>query len=160
MAKAGAGESLGTVARLLDLVPFITTHQGIAIADLASEFGVSPEQINQDLNTLWMCGLPGYTPYELIDLSFDTGFVTITNAETLENPRTLTRDEALALLLGLESLREEAKNFKDEIQKTLDSLISRLSSLLGHNVATKVQVGDVSSSGIYGKVNNAIEHRH
>jgi hypothetical protein len=32
---------------------------------------VENEVIIDDLNTLWMCGLPGYTPLELIDLAFD-----------------------------------------------------------------------------------------
>ena len=49
-------------ARLLDLVPFISSHQGIALVDLASQFGISESELISDLNTLWMCGLPGYTP--------------------------------------------------------------------------------------------------
>ena len=55
-------------ARLLDLVPFLLAHQGIALEDLAKQFGVTQEVILDDLNTLWLCGLPGYTPLELIDL--------------------------------------------------------------------------------------------
>jgi len=53
-------------ARLLDLVPYLNSNQGISIKDLATDFGVSTAQINSDLTTLWMCGLPGYTPLELI----------------------------------------------------------------------------------------------
>ena len=57
-------------ARLLDLVPFLNTHQGIALKELAAHFDVTPAQMSADLMTLWMCGLPGYTPLELMDLAF------------------------------------------------------------------------------------------
>jgi proteasome accessory factor C len=84
MAKQAASP-IAKTARLLDLVPFITTHQGISIKDLAKEFAISTEELLDDLNTLWMCGLPGYTPLELIDLSFESGFVSIRNADSDDN---------------------------------------------------------------------------
>ena len=68
---------LERTARLLDLVPYINSHQGISLKELADVFHVTQAQMTNDLTTLWMCGLPGYTPLELIDLSFDTGFVSI-----------------------------------------------------------------------------------
>ncbi|MFD1051031.1 oxygenase MpaB family protein, partial [Kibdelosporangium lantanae] len=36
----------------------------------AADFGVSEKQLRKDLELLWMCGLPGYGPGDLIDLSF------------------------------------------------------------------------------------------
>ena len=66
---------LARTARLLDLVPYINTHQGIALKDLAKHFEVTPAQMNADLTTLWMCGLPGYTHLELMNLDFESGFV-------------------------------------------------------------------------------------
>ena len=77
---------LERTARLLDLVPYISSHQGISVKELASVFEVTQPQMINDLTTLWMCGLPGYTPLELMDLDFDSGFVTISNAPTLSKP--------------------------------------------------------------------------
>ena len=57
--------------RLLDLVPYIVSHPGISIAELAKEFAISRDEVLKDLNLLFLCGLPGYTPLELIDISFD-----------------------------------------------------------------------------------------
>ena len=91
-------------ARLLDLVPFISTHQGITLSDLAAEFDVSQNELLSDLNTLWMCGLPGYTPLELIDLEFESGYVSIRNAEVLQRVRLLTKQELVIILLGLDIL--------------------------------------------------------
>lgn len=146
MAKLAPQDSLESVARLLDIVPFLSTHQGIALSELAAAFGVSMDQMTKDLTTLWMCGLPGYTPYELIDLSFDSGFVTISNAQTLEKPRALNRDEILALLLGLESLREDLKGSDSEVVEQINATISRLTHLIGEAVSKSVQAGAPSSS--------------
>lgn len=128
MAKRESG--LARTARLLDLVPFLTTHQGIAISELAKTFNTSVKEITDDLNTLWMCGLPGYTPLELIDLEFESGFVSIRNAETLAAPRALDRAEALAIFMGLDLLSAELvdENLISEISNLQDQLRNQLIS--------------------------------
>jgi proteasome accessory factor C len=72
-----AESALNRAARALDLVPYITENPGVAIEDLADKFQVSSQQIVKDLELIFLCGLPGYTPYELIDLNFEDGVVTI-----------------------------------------------------------------------------------
>ena len=96
---------LERTARLLDLVPYISSHQGISLKELSHVFKIDQGQMTKDLTTLWMCGLPGYTPLELMDLDFESGFVTIQNAETLSKPRSISFDEGVALVLGLDLLR-------------------------------------------------------
>jgi len=119
---AKADNSLARTARLLDLVPYLTTHQGISITELAKTFDTTVKEITDDLNTLWMCGLPGYTPLELIDLEFESGFVSIRNAETLAAPRALDRAEALSIYMGLDLLSAELSN-------SSESLISEIANL-------------------------------
>jgi len=69
--------------RLLDLVPYIVAHPGISIAELAREFSISRDEVLKDLNLLFLCGLPGYTPLELIDISFDEESVVIRDPQNL-----------------------------------------------------------------------------
>ena len=121
---------LERTARLLDLVPYISSHQGIALKELAAIFGVTQSQMTDDLTTLWMCGLPGYTPLELMDLDFESGFVTIHNAETLAKPRSITFDEGTALILGLDLLRSAIAPDRDDLLKMIEQLSSRLSTLI------------------------------
>lgn len=90
------------LARLIDLVPFIYKHQGIPIKELAEKFGVTVEEIEKDLWLLYCCGLPGQTPLELMEFSFDDGFVTVRNADELKVPRTLTQTELATLIVGLD----------------------------------------------------------
>ena len=96
--------ALSRFARLLALVPFLQTHQGIAIGEAAERMGVSERELIADLNLLWLCGLPGYTHLELIDLEFEHGHISIQNADTLAKPLSLTSDEAIALSMGLSLL--------------------------------------------------------
>lgn len=121
---------LERTARLLDLVPYISSHQGISIKELATVFEVTQSQMVNDLTTLWMCGLPGYTPLELMDLDFDSGFVTISNAPTLSKPRTITFDEGVALVLGLDLLRSSISTERSDLLESIDALSQRLTVLI------------------------------
>ena len=121
---------LERTARLLDLVPFINSHQGISLKELANVFNVTQAQMTNDLTTLWMCGLPGYTPLELMDLDFESGFVTIHNAETLSKPRSITFDEGVALVLGLDLLRSTISSDRTDLLEKIDNLSLRLSELI------------------------------
>ena len=124
---------LERTARLLDLVPYINTHQGIALKDLAAVFEVSNAQMVNDLTTLWMCGLPGYTPLESMDLDFESGYVNISNAPTLAKPRSVTFDEGVALILGLDLLRASIPTDRNDLLEKIDSLSARLSSIINLN---------------------------
>jgi proteasome accessory factor C len=121
---------LERTARLLDLVPYINSHQGISLKELSSVFGVSQSQMVNDLTTLWMCGLPGYTPLELMDLDFETGYVTINNAETLSRPRSINFDEGVALLLGLDLLRSSIESDRIDLIEKIELLSSKISQLI------------------------------
>ena len=128
-------------ARLLDLVPFISTHQGIALSQLAQEFNLSESELLSDLNTLWMCGLPGYTPLELIDLEFESGYVSIRNAEVLQRVRLLTKQELVIILLGLDILRSSLDPKREDLQTAISGLTKRIKEIVG-NVATASPIVD------------------
>lgn len=120
---------LQEVSRALDLVPYLSTHSYISISELAQEFEVTEKEIISELTALSMCGLPGYTAYELIDISFDSGFVTIRNHEPLNVTRALSKMELTSLLIGLELLRESISTPTDSITGKIDKLIEKLKPL-------------------------------
>jgi proteasome accessory factor C len=126
---------LEQTARLLDLVPFLLSHQGISLTDLAKHFKVESDVMLDDLNTLWMCGLPGYTPLELIDLAFDSGFVTIRNAAPLAYVRTMSSSEIVALALGLDLLRENSEKLGVEQSNRIEILGKKLRDQLGAQIS-------------------------
>ena len=155
MAKQESG--LARTARLLDLVPYLTTHQGIAISELAKTFNTTVKEITDDLNTLWMCGLPGYTPLELIDLEFESGFVSIRNAETLAAPRALDRAEALSIYMGLDLLSAELGGSNGSLVTEITNLQEQLRSQLIS--APQVQIEASLASELRALILRAIRRR-
>lgn len=110
----------GWLARLLNLVPYLQARPGIRIADAAADLGVSEQQLRDDLQLLWVCGLPGYGPGDLIDMAFDGDRVTITYDAGMDRPLRLTPDEALALVVALRMLAETpAVTDRDPIDRAL-----------------------------------------
>ena len=146
---------LARTARLLDLVPYINTHQGIALKDLAKHFEVTPAQMNADLTTLWMCGLPGYTHLELMNLDFESGFVSIGNASTLSKPRAITFQECVALLLGLDLIASSLPSDRQDLLTATQSLRQRLTDILG--LPIKLSVETNTSGAVAAAIAYAIE---
>ena len=124
--------------RLLDLVPFILRNPGISISALAAEFSVSSEEMLKDLNLLFMCGLPGYTPLELIDISFDDGFVVVRDPQNLDAPRNFTESEALALRVALATLLEITPSTHRNFEK-----IKNLSAKIGAAFSSEIPQGAI-----------------
>ena len=148
---------LERTARLLDLVPYISSHQGISLAELAKVFNVDQGQMTSDLTTLWMCGLPGYTPLELMDLNFESGFVTIHNAETLSKPRSITFDEGVALVLGLDLLRSAISPERVDLLERIDLLSQRLAGLI--NLPSALSATSVVNQDVSGAITAALKSR-
>ena len=120
-------DALSRTRRALDLIPYILEHQGISMDELADRFNISTEVLYEDLNLLFCCGLPGYTPLELIDISFDDGVVSVSNPQEFDKPRKLSKQELLRLYLGLELLAQFAP---EKLMGNVDSLRSQISDLL------------------------------
>ena len=134
--------SQNQVERLLDLVPYLTVNPGVRLEKIAEDFLTNKATVLEDLNTLWMCGLPGYTPLELIDLSFDTGYVSIRNADILSKPRKLSSTELAAIIVGLSILRESLTSSNPHLEG-VSELINRLTDT--KNVPAPISVtSDVS----------------
>ncbi len=142
------------LARMLGLVPYIARRPGVGIAELAAEFGVSRDQIGDDLNLLMVCGLPGYYPDDLIDvvLSDDGGTVSIAFDAGIERPVRLTADEAFALTVALRSLAELPGLVDTE---AVDSALEKLERA-GAQGAANVRVAPADPAPALGTVREAL----
>ncbi|HWM02010.1 MAG TPA: YafY family protein [Actinophytocola sp.] len=90
--------------RLLALVPYLLARPGVPVDEAAADFGVTAKQLRKDLELLWMCGLPGYGPGDLIDLSFEGDSISVNFDAGMNRPLRLTGAEATALLVALRTL--------------------------------------------------------
>ncbi len=139
-------------ARLLDLVPFIYTHQGISVSDLAAEFSIETEELLADLNSLWMCG---ETRFDLIELEFESGFVYIRNADALNVVRSLSVQEVTAILFGLDLLKESI--FEERADLLLD--IEIIKGIIGTSLQRLVTSEPMISGVVITAIDEALRNR-
>lgn len=125
--------------RMLALVPWILTHPGVTIGELARRFDVPEPELEADLALLPMCGLPPYTADRLIDVWVgDDGAVSIRLAEYFERPLRLTPSEGVALLVAGRALL--AVPGSDQ-QGPLATALDKLEAALGARGVLAIDVG-------------------
>ena len=101
-----SGARPSKLARLLAMVPYFEARPGIKLATAAKDLGVSEATLTEDLNQLFVCGLPGYGPEHLIDIQFWDGYVSVQFAAGMDRPLRLTGPEANILLMALNMLSD------------------------------------------------------
>src|SRR6202034_2876874 len=83
--------------RLLALLAHLAQVGEASIAELASRFGMGEARLVAELELAACCGLPPYTPDQLLELVIDDGVVHAYGLEALRRPPKLTPDEGFAL---------------------------------------------------------------
>lgn len=99
--KGRLGRRLG---RILVMLPYAIRNPGISVDELAQRFGIARRELIGDLNLVFLCGLPGYGPGDLIDVSLEEDRVYVDMADYFSLPLRLTPTEALALYAGGEAI--------------------------------------------------------
>jgi proteasome accessory factor C len=92
--------------RLLNMVPYFQANPRTTYAKAAADLGVTRKQLEQDVKQLWMCGLPGYGPGDLIDFEFSGDTIEVTFSAGMDRPLRLTSPEATGLLVALRALAD------------------------------------------------------
>jgi proteasome accessory factor C len=114
------------VERLLNLVPYLRSHPGVTVAQVADEFGVSQKQIAKDLNVLWFCGTPGGFADDLMEPHVgEGGAIHLDNVvEQITRPLRLSTREAVALLVALRGLAQVPglTSDRDALERALGKL--------------------------------------
>jgi len=129
------------LARLLNLVPYLLARPGIEIVEAAADLGVTERQLREDLELLWVCGLPGYGPGDLIDMAFDGDTVSVMYDAGIDRPLRLTPDEALALVVALRMLAETSGGVRDAIDRALAKIETAAGDLGDAPVAVRMTTG-------------------
>jgi len=97
--RSGTTRASHRLERLLVIVPYLVRHPGTELTEIGGLFGVGQEELVEDLNLLFVSGLPPYGPGDLIGVDIEDGRVWIDMADYFARPLRLTRAEALALYL-------------------------------------------------------------
>ncbi|TQS46741.1 helix-turn-helix transcriptional regulator [Cryptosporangium phraense] len=151
---SGAGTE--RLARLLALVPYLQARPGALISEVAEDHGVTERQLRDDLQLLFVCGLPGYGPGDLIDMSLDDDTVTLTYHAELDRPLRLTADEALALIVALRALAETPGVDGAAVGRAL-AKVEGAAGEAGRSAKQVAVTGGYEDTGVAAQVRGALE---
>ena len=138
----------GQVGRLLTLVPYLYSQDDdVRLDKAAADLGVEEKQLVKDLQVLFMCGLPGGYPDDLIDVDIDAltepdgdRVIRISNADYLDRQLRLTPIEATAVIVALRALRGGAVSA--ETKEVVDRTLAKLEQAAAEGAAGSVDPGE------------------
>ena len=132
--------------RVLAIVPWIVANPGRPVDEIAARFGVTRKELLDDLNVVFMVGVPPYSPDALVDVEIDDeGRVTIRLADFFSRPLRLTPAQGLALLASSDGLLSVPGT---DPNGALARALAKLSAALGvgPDEPVDVHLGDVEAS--------------
>ena len=148
MSSTAPGRVGRRLQRILLLLPYAIHHPGVSVDELSRKFNVPKRELIGDLELVFLCGLPGYGPGDLIDVSIDDDRVHVRMADYFAAPLRFTPAEALTLYAGAAALvdspgMEEA----DALRRALGKLGRALGVNRGDSDGAKIDVRLASPPG-------------
>lgn len=148
MSRPSVESATSRVQRLLTMVPWLVSRQGIEIEEAAAGLGITEQQLVADLDLLFMCGY-GQMPDEMIEASYEGGRIFVTNADAIARPLRLSVDEAISLIVGLRSLAASGAGESSAVERALAKLEEATGSIPGMErvvvVEDDTQVGQTTA---------------
>ncbi|MDM7831181.1 helix-turn-helix transcriptional regulator [Cellulomonas edaphi] len=150
--------------RMLGMIAYLDRHEGVPVGEIAEQFGVSPAQVMQDVELLWVTGTPGYLPYDLIDFdasSYEQGVVRLTEGRGMTRPLRLGAREAVSLVAALRALDGAlGPALDDERAAVLRSALAKLTAATGDAAAAvDVALAASGSPGATAAIATALRDR-
>lgn len=142
------------LSRILAMLPWIIEHDGAEIDDLVERFDYKDKaDLVKDLHLVFMTGLPGYGPGDLIDVDVFDDEVFVDAADYFSRPLRLTAPQALGLLAaGMTFIGS------DQAPPALTSAVEKLTAAVLPDAASLVYF-DVPAPESLSTLRDAIENR-
>jgi proteasome accessory factor C len=135
-ARADAGYRLH---RLLAVLTWLARQGRAPVTELAERFGISPDELIADLELAACCGLPPYTPDQLMEIMVDDEEVVANLGPELARPRRLTAAEGFALATAARAI--EAVPGADP-DGSLARGLEKLEAVLGQPDRLRIDLGE------------------
>lgn len=134
------------------MIPYVVANDGASIDDLRDRFDYATNaEVVKDLNLIFLTGLPGYGPGDLIDVDIFEDEVTIDSADYFSKSVKLTPAEALGLLAAGSTFLAS-----NQAPPALASAVAKLSRAIGIEMDDQV-VLDVPTPEEVSTLRNAID---
>jgi len=131
------------LTRILSMVPWVIANQGASVDQVCDRFGYTERELLEDLNLVFVCGLPGYGPGDLMVAYVENDEVIVDMAEYFSRPFRLTPAEALGLLASGSALVSTS-----QAPEPLERAVGKLAATLGIEADEAVAVDLAGESSL------------
>jgi proteasome accessory factor C len=150
---------------LLSLVPYLMDHDRVSVAEVATHFGMKPEQIREAVRLIGVSGIPGetsaYQHGDLFDISWDdfeeNDQIVLTNRVAIEDAPRFSAREAAALIAGLQYLSALPEHADRAAIASLMAKLSRGASAAPSQVAVESTDSDATLALIKQSVASGVQ---
>jgi proteasome accessory factor C len=136
------------------MIPWVIANPGASVEEVCRRFGYTEADLAQDLNIVFVCGLPGYGPGDLMSAEIIDDEVTIDMAEYFEDAPRLAPAEALALLSAGMAIAASGQG-----GEALSSAVDKLSNALLPEGSEVIDVDLAAEPELVGRLQQAASHR-
>ena len=113
------------LTRILAMLPWVIEHPGATVDEVCERFGYSRKELIKDLDLVFVCGLPGYGPGDLMVAYVEEDQVIVDTADYFARAPRLTAAEGLALLAAGMTVMATGQG-TDVLASALDKLANAL----------------------------------
>ncbi len=139
------------LTRILAMLPWVIAHPGATVEEVCSRFGYSRRELLDDLDLVFVCGLPGYGPGDLMVAYVDDDEVVVDMADYFARPLRLNPSEALGLLaagLALVGTGQAPPALERAVEKLAAVLVPEGDELLSVELAPEPEALEVLREAI------------
>jgi proteasome accessory factor C len=144
LSRARTGERL---ARLLAIVPWVVAQDGPRLSEVSERFGVPEDELVDDLNLLFMCGVYPFTPDSLVEVDIEGGRVWVRFADWFRRPVRLTAPEGLVLLAAARAVLGAPGGLPASGTPALARAVAKLEAALGPGLEGAMEVTPGTAEG-------------
>ncbi len=141
--------------RILAMLPWVIANAGASVDEVCERFGYTRRDLAADLDLVFVCGLPGYGPGDLMVAYIDEDEVVVELADYFANPVRLTPPEALSLLasgMALMSTGQAPPALSSAVAKLQRAVLDTDDEALVVDLAEPPLVAELRSAASEGRV--------
>jgi len=132
--------------RILAMLPWVIGHPGTTVEEVSDRFGYTHKELLADLDLVFVCGLPGYGPGDLMEAYVEGDKVVVDLADYFSRPLRLSPAEALGLLaaaMALASTGQAPPALERALEKLAAAILPDASDALVVELGAEPDVLDV-----------------
>lgn len=137
------------------MLPWVIANPGATVDEVCERFDYTRSQLVADLDLVFVCGLPGYGPGDLMVAFIDEDEVVVEMADYFSAPVRLTPPEALSLLAAgsaLTSTGQAPPALHRAVDKLAEVVLPEGAEALAVDLSEPELVGELRSAAADGRV--------